>query len=361
MAKRRYYRRPSGLYETQRTINGKKYYFSARTEKEMDEKLMNFSNSIKKGRLFSEVANEWYEIKKKNISSGTKRSYDPAFRRVLQYFGDSRIGSIEPYNVSAFLMKLKEDGFAKKTVSNNFIVLSMIFKYAIINGEIRDNPAQYISVPSNLPQSKRLPPTDKQIEIVKNNVRHKYGLLPFFLLYTGLRIGEALAVQYKDIKDGYIHINGAVKFNGNNPVIDSTKTKAGIRKVPLLEVLEKHIPKGKKDDFLFGGEKPYTQSMLNRRWTSYWKDTGETEEIVRRYKKRDGSFAFAKDYKAKVTPHQFRHEFTSAILEAGIDEKVAQTLLGYADVYTMRNVYQHIRDHQLEIAKNTLDRYFNGR
>lgn len=63
-------------------------------------------------------------------------------------------------------------------------------------------------------------------------------------------------------------------------------------------------------------------------------------------------------YHTDVTAHQFRHDFASALYEAGIGEMEAQVILGHADIVTTRKIYTHIRQRQIDKAATTLNDYF---
>ena len=174
-------------------------------------------------------------------------------------------------------------------------------------------------------QNKNTPPprapTDEEIEIVKANINKPFGLFYFFVLYTGCRRGEALAIQFKDIdrKNKVIHITKSVYYEGCTPKIKKPKTKAGERTVPLLDILADKLPKGKPDHFLFGGDSPLRKANM--------------QDGIRSYKKKTG---------LNISPHYLRHGYATILFEAGIDVKTAQSLLGHSDFQTTMNVYTHM-------------------
>ena len=114
------------------------------------------------------------------------------------------------------------------------------------------------------------------------------GLFAFFLLYTGLRRGELLALKWEDIdfENHVINVRQAVTYGGNQPKIKTPKTQAGNRKVALLDVLEaelKKTPVQSQKGYVFGGEKPLTASQMRVRWLDWCKEVGLAEADINRF------------------------------------------------------------------------------
>ena len=89
-----------------------------------------------------------------------------------------------------------------------------------------------------------VPPTEEQIQIVKTHAEDPDALLPVAYLCTGERKGEMCALQLRDIDFDkmIIHITKSVEYQGNAPVLrDYTKTPAGIRKIPLLQLFARAL------------------------------------------------------------------------------------------------------------------------
>ena len=64
------------------------------------------------------------------------------------------------------------------------------------------------------------------------------------MLYAGLRRGEALAVDVdRDIDriNHCIYVREAIRFDSNQPIVDDTKTRAGVRAVPLVTILQQLV------------------------------------------------------------------------------------------------------------------------
>ena len=168
------------------------------------------------------------------------------------------------------------------------------------------------------------------------------------LLYTGLRRGEILALQWSDVdfEKRTISVTKSVSFaaTGNQPEIKSTKTEAGEREVILLDrlALRLYARQGKPDEYIFGGSKPMTQSVFTRSWRNYCLDTGlwHWKEVTRQ-KGRKKETVQVKE--PSVTPHQLRHAFATMCFEMGVAPKDAQQLLGHSKIEVTMDTYTHIR------------------
>lgn len=317
----------------------KTFYSNAATrrkaEKEIQQKIFEFRGVEKKNSTYKEVADRWKYEHWEQISLGTQRNYNAPFNNLRENFDNAEMSDITVRDINLFFERLKTQGYALKTIKTHRILLNLIFKYAYINGIINENIIAYTSLPSGMKYGKRQPPEDEQIELVKNSVDCHFGIFAYFILYTGLRRGEALALTEKDIdfENHLIHVNKSVTYNGNHPIIGETKTENGIRDVFLLPNVEEKI-KGFKGYLFGGGTEPMTEMAFRRAYEHYKRDSGVT-----------------------LTAHQLRHAYAMILYEANVSDKDAQELMGHADIHTTRNIYTHISDAQKKRAFEKLSKF----
>jgi len=299
--------------------------------------------------FFKDVAENWKEEHFKTISYGTQVCYNPAYKTAMKEFEKIKITEIQPIDIKDLLEDLKSRGYSAKVVKTQKTVLNQIFNYGIVEMKIQDlhNPVQSVTLPKNLPSTKRNLPSDKEIKTIIANVNSEFGLLPYFLLFTGCRRGEALAIQWKDInfKTKAISVSKIIAYEDNKSVLHHrTKTSAGVREIFLLDSLcdilieyKKKI-KAKSDDYIFAFDPktPYTPSQFRTQWDNY-----------------------CKRIEIKVTPHQLRHAYATVLFEAGVDEKSAQYLMGHSDIALTRDIYTHIRQVKKDKEKKALNKYVN--
>lgn len=330
-------RRKDGRFVKVFTLqNGEKKYFysSAKTEREairdFDKQLLAFREKEKRGQSFPVIADEWDTEYRERVSDvNYRKNTRAAYNRIVEYFAENKdITKITPMDIDVFIRYLASRGYYKKTVAAHRVILNMIFNYAILHGKAKNNPVSVVRVPSHLPMKPReLPSTEDLREVDKHYTG--FDLLPYFLLYTGLRISEAIALDYSDIdrERKLIKISKHLIHDNNKPVIENkTKTVNSARKVILLDRLAEKLPDRKRGlVFCNADGSPYTKRELRNNWLKY-----------------------QSTYNVHLTAHQLRHAYATMLFEAGVDIKDAQELMGHSDINLTRQIYTHIRSERKE-------------
>lgn len=312
-------------------------HLRGKDENEIQHKIDEIILQSLKGNPISVILSEWKEYHFKTVNLNTRQGYIAPIKDIKEHFGDKYLSDIKPLEVEQFLQELMiERRYARQTLNLRLIVLNQLYQYAILQGYCSANPCIAVKVPKQATKTKRELPKSGAIQAVKDNVGTEYGLMPFFLLYTGCRVGEALALQYEDIdyKNNIIKINKTVVFDNGIPTIQNhTKTDAGNRSIPLLQPLKKQLPKGKGYIFNSDGN-PLKKGQLYYQW--------------RQYKKRTG---------ADITPHQLRHAYATILYDAGLPVKDSQLLLGHNSAEVTQNIYTHISEERRAKAFKALDAF----
>ena len=320
---------------------------------------------------FRVIAEAWQEQCWGSLKDGTRSAYAPALRRALEEFGDRDAVDVGTPEIFAHLERLKALRLSAKTVKTQRSIYNLIFRMAIADKvfgrEITVNPARECPLPTGLPKSKkREAPDDEAVSRIRSSAATAYnGLLPLFLMATGFRRGEALAIQWGDVDllKKEIRCVKAVTQRGGAGKIQDTKTENSVRTVPILPDLERVLrrPKGAKDsDFVFCGEdpsKPLSQATYERRWIHYCKEAGFVQDIPEIRKSKQGKIYTVHHYKPTLTAHMLRHGYATLLFEAGVDEFTAQRLLGHADITTTRAIYTHLRQRKQQESLDKLRAY----
>jgi integrase len=129
--------------------------------------------------------------------------------------------------------------------------------------------------------------------------------LDLILLYTGMRVGELLALEEEDV-----HLDERWLY------VKKSKTEAGVRVVPIAERIVHCF------------------------------DAIPANITYKGYRKR-----FTKRYKGHL-PHDLRHTFVSMCADKGIDERVIKAIVGHAGSGITETVYTHL---DLEVLKNAVN------
>lgn len=341
---------------------GKKKELSAKTPNELAKKLAKFNVQAENGRTFAECADSWEEVHAGKIGEKTAQSYAPHVRRAKEFFEGRFIKDITPDEVQAYIDSLAEMDMAKDTVHRALVVINKIFKWAITQpgSLIRINPCSAVEMPRGLKQTRREPPAPEQI--IKVTPDSEMGLFAFFLLWTGLRPGELLGLQWEDIdrENKLIRIHQVATYANNKAEVKyRTKTEAGIRTVPLLDVLDEVLP-NKKAGYVFGGKEPLSKTMFRKRWLAWCREVGLAECTVEEHYGANGHKYKKTIWKPKVTAYQFRHEYASMLEDEGVSEFDAQHVMGHSSIVITKDIYTQFRERK-QMKESTVAQKLNAR
>lgn len=335
-------KRSDGRYQKAVTLpNGKRKLFYGRTQAEVTRKIIAFQFGQAQGPTFEQVAERWAEKHAEAVTYKTAETHAAPLRRAESFFEGRKIKDISAPDVTAFVRSVEARGLSRRTVELHLSVVRMVFDYAIGElGVVTINPCGSTTLSPGLKKGTRSLAPARDLQAIKDHrADDRFSLLPFLLLYTGLRLGEALALRREDfdLDRGVIHIRKKISWQPNQPVVDDfTKTPRGLRDVPLLRILRDELPAW--DGWLFEHNgKPYTKTYFRREW--------------RRYAERTG---------VSCDRHTLRHEFATLLYDAGVDTKEAAQITGH-DEHVLQSIYQHLRDERQATAADKLNAYVDGR
>ena len=314
--------------------DGSRKYFRAKTQKELDEKvmkaqiLMNAGVDICNEETFSHFAQMWYDMYKKHY---LRKNSQTAIKYILNthiipFIGNYRLRDITPMQIQAIMARLsgKSNSLQSKVLTN----LRSIFNVAQENGLIAKSPVSSMLKPTGnkTPEKETLTVQESQMLLDRvKNPRAKTFLL--IALHTGMRRGEIIGLQWEDIdfKAKTIHVrHNAVLSESETTVNDFLKTEAGRRDLPLSEELEKWLTAQKKHThskyvLAMQNHKPLTKSSYRSSWRLIERELPETH----------------------LTAHILRHTYITRLFEAGLDIKEIQYLAGHSTMDMTLKVYTH--------------------
>lgn len=351
-SRKRYYVRPDGMHESIRIIGGKRVAFRGKSDREVDKKILEYHETAAKGRKVKEIADDWEREHEKDVKEGTRIQYAHFIRMTKDEFGILYASEVR---TPALMKSVSAYGrtHSKSSTNTYCAVLRMIFRHAVQCGDIETNPAAELRSPATArPKKTRDALTAEQERAVmawESRRKNDCVSLWYFLLFTGLRRGEALALSYSDIdrKAGVIHVTKKVSYDCGNPQIqDWLKTKNGNRDVVLFPELAHRIPKNRAG-LIFPGKSGglITQNEFYYLWKKFCREIGFVEVSE--------TSSGKKAVRYPLTPHCFRHSFATMCYEAGIDARQAAVMLGdTAEV--AEGIYTHLRAGKKEEAERQL-------
>ena len=148
---------------------------------------------------FREIAESWERTHREEIEQRTWNNYRPHLIEILSRHGDKPISEVGALDVSNHLTFAKAADYSATVVNTIRSIYRMIFDHAICSGAAQYNPVTSVRLPRSLKKGKRTAPSDDIVKIICQNLDSPFGFFPFFLLCTGLRKSEALALTWDDI------------------------------------------------------------------------------------------------------------------------------------------------------------------
>lgn len=320
--------------------------------KEAKEQERIFLNSVNVKPTTSMTFQELYDIyiTKKNmiLKPQSLRATISKFKNhILPFFKDYEINKIDNKVYLKWQEYILNKNFGYKYNSSLHGCMVSIFNYAMDFDYIDKNIASKVK---NFSKKDYLPKINywgydefnQFINVVDNNIlKDLYSLLYF----TGIRLGECLALTWNDYKDNYIDINKTIakgKIN-NDYVITSPKTRKSNRKVYLdnasismLNELKAYYSSyyGFNENwYIFGGIKPMSQTTIGRRKNEYCKKANVKQ----------------------IKIHDFRHSHASLLISQGMPITLVSERLGHADKSITLNVYSHLLESDNDKVVNMIN------
>ncbi len=310
-----------------------------------------------------------YMSSKKELKHSTRAGYKTMYKSCIRdSIGQMKLENIKYSDIKNFYNNLITDrGFQINSLENVQSILHPIFRLAVRDGLIRQNPTdgvmKEIKRSRNWVQPKRHSLTNAQqdalLDYVSNNgvYRHWLPILTFFL-GTGCRVGEVIGLRWEDcdFEQDLITIDHSLIYRQGEDGGDcrlrfsTTKTNAGKRIIPMFQdvrrlLLEEHL-RQKKNGFNHHVVDGVSGFVFQNRYGGCLLPSSinrAIDRIVRDYNKEETCRAEEEGREAVLLPHfsahHLRHTFCTRLCEQETNLKIIQEIMGHTDITTTMNVY----------------------
>lgn len=266
------------------------------------------------------------------------RTYE-RYKLIIEHHIRDKIGGMElnelsPFALQSFITELLQSGnkrTGKGLSANSVNAVISVIQSSLKAAHMLGLTKEYTADKLKRPKLKEKPvecfsmQEQKQIEqAILNGKKDKlYGIL--LCLYSGLRIGELIALQWDDIdlNKGILTVSKSCHDSKNGLVVDEPKTVNSRRLIPLPKQLL-----------------PILKAKKKNSRSSYFVSTKGNAVSVRSYQR---SFELLLK-KLKITHkgfHSLRHTFATRALECGMDVKTLSEILGHKNPTITLTRYAH--------------------
>ncbi|SFF88974.1 Site-specific recombinase XerD [Halobacillus alkaliphilus] len=349
----------------------------ARIEAEELEREVREDSYVEENNItLNEFADKWLNFYAKNSKISSHRGRTKELKHLRRYFSKMKLSDVTRKHYQAFLDDLHEKGYAHNTLDGIHTTGRMLFKKALEYNLIKTNPSEFAKIPKKIETVEEIEQNEEVIKFLEKNELITFlktakiqGLDRDFIMfltlaYSGLRVGEMLALKWPDVNfdNETIRITKTC-YNPNNNTKDyqllTPKTKGSIRTIKMdkqvMSEFKKHLTHQNEIKMSLGDHYNdfgfvFAKEINNPGYPDFIKTI---ENRMKRLLKLSG-------LEKKVTPHSFRHTHTSLLIEAGVGTKEIQQRLGHGDINTTMNIYAHITKNMEQKASDKFNQLMKG-
>lgn len=285
--------------------------------------------------LLSTAIDRYITFTGRTLKASTLRRNQATMSRVQRLFPpDTRLNSIAPTVWKDRILSISKTNGAY----NEYIRRVKAFLRWCYQNDMLDD-GKVIDKLGFLPDaSRRDKATDKYLEpdevtrlLDAMQACPRWQLLTEFMILSGLRCGEVLALEIGDLSDDYISVTKT--YDENNRIVTSPKTAMSVRQVSIQPELAACIRKIKRwragVQLAYGFRTDILFPSIHGTYSSYWG--------FEKYLKETSVPLFGR----KITTHTLRHTCASLLLGSGVPIEVISRRLGHENSRVTKEIYLH--------------------
>ena len=247
--------------------------------------------------------------------------------KILPYFGNKRVNDITAADIRQWQNELIKMGYSPtylKTINNQ---LSAIFNYAVRYYDLKSNPcAKAGSMGKSKAEEMDFWTGEEFRKFIGSVMNKRLSCMAFMILYwTGMRLGELLALNPKDVdlEKRTISITKSYQRLGKKDVITPPKTSKSKRVITIPEFLAADI-------------KDYMDSLYDLQ------ENDRLFPITKYYLEHEMQRGIKESGVKRIRVHDLRHSHASMLIELGFSPLEIANRLGHEKVETTLNTYAHL-------------------
>lgn len=294
--------------------------------------------------IFGEVADEFLQITEALVATGERSARTLALYRqryrthIAPALARKRMQDLRPAHIGAIFAEQRRNGLASWTIAGTQTIISAILSFALSRGYIATNPLHRLSrieKPQQVARRKARRLSRDEVQRLCDAATPRYRPVIMMLAWTGLRVSEALALRWEDIdfEAKEILVRRQLDDKGR---LKKPKTRAGVRTLPLLPILDCTLREHRKVQLALG--------LSSRQHLVFCSVRGKP--LDRHNVRNKGIIAAAEkaglhgEGEKTVTTHDLRRTFIShLIVGLGLDPVRVKNIAGHSSVSVTLNTY----------------------
>lgn len=312
-----------------------------KTKKEVREKLNQIEFGIQTGTFVDKSAITFYQLAKQILDDERNLNYikTPTYFRHMETLKQLRgiyhtpLQQMNDVLIKDFL--LKNQDYAQSAINKQYTMMQRTFREAVDRGILTKNPMERLRKPKSTQKREKVRALtveeQRRMMAVLTTEDVQYSQQMLLSMLTGMRMGEINALEASDVflEFGVISVHKTISRGERGQAIlnPEPKTSAGERKIPITDdvgtILRECLmvrPEGLL--FLQNGQM-ITTNQVNAQY----------QRMLKKYNLIDDTVP------GKVDLHSLRHTYATRCIEAGMQPKVLQLLLGHTDITITMNTY----------------------
>lgn len=310
---------------------------------------------------------------RKKLSQNTKKGYNVTISSLREYkLGHMEIGKIKPEHCEEWLSDMKKK-YRGSSIQSQISLIKRAFEYAMDYDYIVKNPFRRISTDKSDSKAMDAIPIDEMNKFLTfcsedSHSLHCYDMINI-LFWTGLRVSElcGLTIDDLDFDNRLIRIEKQLLCFNKKHIVSTTKTRNGIRYVPMTDSVYNSFQNVLNNRYLKGDIEPVCYDEQGKSYEGFvFLATRSRKTIVRSHVEeylqnciKRYNLSNPDNPIRKFEPHICRHTFATNM--QGLSPKTLQYIIGHGNINTTMNNYVDARPSNQQLAEmNSLVKQLNS-
>lgn len=331
------------------------YRQAQRRAMELELALKKPKSGPRQAQTVAEYLDQWMERIQGTVAESTYHTYMCHVRRLQTYLEDVSMHNLTSGQLQDALMELLQEEISRRTIRGMYGTLKTALRQAVAWGVLDKDPSEGLRSPRVPRQEKKVLSAEELQRLLLAARQYKHYPVIRLLAVTGMRLGEALGLQWNDIdwKKGTVTVQRSVNTR-DRKVKPDTKTAGSRRTLPLdaetLEVLRQ----------LYEQEKKSKVRSLQRNTLVFHADDDPSRPLRAGAVWRTLTRALAAAGLPHLRVHDLRHTAGSLLVAAGVPLPTVAEFLGHSSPATTAAVYAHAVGRKVNVADVLTDSPLNS-